>query len=86
MEPDESRPQQLAYPLVEAMSLLGHGDRCAGYALMRARKLKTFKVGRRRMVSRKALHDCIELLEREEQERVAEPPGEPSTPREPAAA
>ena len=40
-------------------------NRSAAYALIRDGKLKTFKLGRRRMVSKAAARDLLATLERE---------------------
>jgi len=63
-------PSKLSYTVdqaCDAMSL----PRTAFYAAVRDGHLQTFKVGRRRMVSAKALTDYINRLERESAPRKA---------------
>lgn len=58
----------LAYTIEEAMRLIGR-NRQAGYQLMKAKKLTTFRSGRRRMVSARALQEYLD--EAEAAERLA---------------
>jgi excisionase family DNA binding protein len=56
--------ERLAIPLTEGAKMIGVGlSYC--YELMKAGKLKTFKIGRRRMVTRQALQNCIDAQQAE---------------------
>ncbi|WP_367345246.1 hypothetical protein [Stenotrophomonas bentonitica] len=57
-------PSRLSYNLDEAISATGL-NRTAFYAAISKNQIKTFKVGRRRMVSARALQEFIEAKERE---------------------
>lgn len=61
---------KLSYTMGEAASATGM-TRSRLYKAMGERRLATFLVGRRRMVSRKALEDFIAKLERESAGRAA---------------
>jgi excisionase family DNA binding protein len=50
--------ERLAFPLTEGVQMLNIGL-SYGYELMKGGKLKTFKIGRRRMVTREALQEFI---------------------------
>lgn len=56
--------EQLAMPLTKGAKLVGIGLSHA-YKAMRNGELKTFKVGRRRMVTRQAIQDFIDRKQRE---------------------
>ena len=56
--------QRISYNVEEAIGVTGL-NRSAIYCAIRNGSLKTFKNGRRRMVSRKALEDYVSKLERE---------------------
>jgi hypothetical protein len=56
-------PQKLSYTIAEAEAITGF-PHTRVYALINSGDLVTFKVGRRRMVSARALHDLIDRLER----------------------
>ncbi|MBK9656911.1 MAG: helix-turn-helix domain-containing protein [Rhodanobacteraceae bacterium] len=59
---------RLAIPLTEGARLIGVGlSYC--YELMQAGKLKTFKIGRRRMVTRQALQSYIDAQQAEASRR-----------------
>ena len=62
--------QQLSYTVDQACQAVGL-PRTSLYSAMRDGKLRTFKAGRRRMVSRKALEDFIAALERQSNKGVA---------------
>ena len=62
--------QRLSYTVEEAVAATGL-PRSSFYRAMKEQQLSTFKSGRRRMVSRKALEDFITRLERESAGRVA---------------
>lgn len=62
--------QKLSYTVDEAVDATGL-TRSRVYQAIGERQLKTFKAGRRRMVSRKALEDFIAKLERESAGRAA---------------
>ena len=66
----KEKGEKLSYRLEEAFELLGV-NRSAGYGLMRDGKLETFKLGKRRFVTRKAAEKCVELLVRESQWKAA---------------
>ncbi|MBV6857934.1 helix-turn-helix domain-containing protein [Xanthomonas campestris pv. zingibericola] len=55
---------RLSYTLDQASEVTGLG-RTAFYRQIAANQIRTFKVGRRRMVSAQALRDFIEKKERE---------------------
>ncbi len=56
--------EQLALPLTKGAKLIGVGlSYC--YELMKEGKLKTFRVGRRRMVTRQALQSYIDAQQAE---------------------
>lgn len=61
---------KLSYPLEEGFEVIGV-NRSAGYALMRDGKLETYKVGKRRFVTRKACEKCVEQLVRDSQGKAA---------------
>jgi len=61
---------KLAYPIEEAFTLIGV-PKSSGYLLINAGEISTFKVGRRRMISARALHDFIDKKEREASGRRA---------------
>ncbi|HHA2836583.1 TPA: helix-turn-helix domain-containing protein [Stenotrophomonas maltophilia] len=56
--------ERLSYTTDEACAVTGL-NRNAFYAAMARDQIKTFKVGRRRMVSARALRDFIEAREKE---------------------
>lgn len=56
--------ERLSYTTDEACAVTGL-NRNAFYAAMAKNQIKTFKVGRRRMVSARALRDFIEAREKE---------------------
>lgn len=56
--------EKLSMPLVTGVKLVGIGLSHA-YKAMRSGELKTFKVGRRRMVTRAALQEFIDRQQRE---------------------
>ncbi len=60
-------PVPLAYTIKEAMQLISRG-RWAGYQLMKEGKLQTFKSGRRRMVSARALQAYLDQAEESEKQ------------------
>jgi hypothetical protein len=62
--------EKLSYALEEAFDVIGV-NRSAGYKLMADGKLETFKLGKRRFVTRKACEKCVELLVRESQGKAA---------------
>lgn len=62
--------QSLSHTLEAAVTLTGI-TRSRLYQAIASGELATFKVGRRRMVSRKALEDFIARLERQSAERGA---------------
>lgn len=70
MEHTNQQDQRLAMPLTEGLKAIGVGI-SYGYALMRMGKLKTFKIGRRRMVTREALQEFIAAQEAEAGHRKA---------------
>lgn len=57
-------PIRLSYNVDEAVSATGL-NRTAFYAAIAKNQIKTFKVGRRRMVSVRALREFIEAREKE---------------------
>lgn len=57
-------PAKLVYSLGEAEAMTGFSHKRI-YELINSGDLTTFKVGRRRMVSARALHDLIDRLEHE---------------------
>lgn len=68
----ETEPRQRATPTMPVIALsMADAARAIGvskptlYLLDAEGKLKTFVVGRRRLVSPEALRDCVRLLERE---------------------
>ncbi len=63
-QPAEGRK---AYTITEAMQLIGR-NRQAGYQLMKEKKLATFRSGRRRMVSARALQDYLDQAEASEKQ------------------
>jgi hypothetical protein len=62
--------EKLAMSLVDGLRLIGQG-RTKGFEAVRDGRLKTFRMGRKRMVTRKALEEYVALLEREEEQRKA---------------
>lgn len=62
--------QQIAYPLVQGLALIGVG-RTEAFALVKRGAVRTFQNGRRRYVSRAALLDLVAQLERESAQRGA---------------
>lgn len=55
---------QLAVPLTKGAKMLGIGlSHC--YELMKTKELKTFTIGRRRMITRQAIQDFIDRKQRE---------------------
>jgi hypothetical protein len=56
--------ERLAIPLTEGVKLIGIAL-SYGYELMKAGKLKTFKIGRRRMVTRQSLQSFIDAQQAE---------------------
>ena len=62
--------QQLSYTVEDAVQVTGL-SRSRLYQAIRAGSLTTWKAGKRRMVSRKALEQFISRLERESQGRAA---------------
>lgn len=62
--------EQLAMPLTKGAKLIGIGlSYC--YELMKSGELKTFRVGRRRMVTRQALQEFVDRKQAEAQRRKA---------------
>jgi hypothetical protein len=55
---------KVAYPVTEGFDLIGL-TRTAGYAAIASGELKTYKAGRRRFVTHKALVDYTERKQRE---------------------
>jgi len=51
--------ERLAIPLTEGVRMMGIGLSYA-YELMKSGQLKTFKIGRRRLVTRQSLQDFID--------------------------
>jgi hypothetical protein len=56
-------PVKISYNIAEVMAATGV-NRCAVYAALTAGSLASFKLGRRRMVSARALQDWIDGLEK----------------------
>lgn len=65
-----TQKDRLSYTVEEAVSATGL-NRNAFYRAMSANELRTFKVGRRRMVSAKALQEFIDRKEKESASGVA---------------
>ncbi|MGH7193544.1 MAG: helix-turn-helix domain-containing protein [Candidatus Saccharimonadales bacterium] len=55
---------KLAYPIEEAFDLIGV-SRTRGYQLINSGKLKTFKDGKRRLATHRALEECVTAMERD---------------------
>ena len=55
---------KIAYPLLEGLAAIGE-TRSGGYKAIAAGELVTYKSGRRRMVTRKALEAFVELKQRQ---------------------
>ncbi len=64
------QPERLSYTTDEACTVTGL-NRNALYRAMNAGLLKTFKVGKRRMVSARALREFIEAREKESSSAAA---------------
>lgn len=64
-----STTERIAYPIGEGLAIVGIG-RTRGYGLIATGDLETFKCGKRRMVTRRALEDCIERLEAKSRKQV----------------
>jgi len=64
------RDTKLSYPIDEGFEVLGV-TRTAGYKLIAEGKLDSFKVGKRRNVTHKALEKCLELLQQETKGKAA---------------
>lgn len=60
----KEQPERLSYNVEEACAVTGL-NRNALYRAIAANAIKTFKVGKRRMVSARALREFIESLEKE---------------------
>lgn len=54
--------ERIAYPIDEGFKVAGV-TRTRGYQLIATGELETFRLGRRRMVTRRALQRCIDRLE-----------------------
>lgn len=61
--------ERIAYPLDEGAAVAGL-TRTRAYQLIASGDLATFKCGRRRMVTRRALDECIARLEAKSQGRT----------------
>ena len=57
---------KLAYPIEEAFV-----SRTRGYQLINIGTLKSFKDGKRRLVTRKALEECVETMQKVSEGRTA---------------
>lgn len=66
---DQHKPK-LAYPIEEAFALIGV-SRTRGYQLINSGTLKSFKDGKRRLVTHKALEQCVEAMQRASEGRKA---------------
>lgn len=61
--------ERLAYPVCEGFTVAGL-TRTRGYQLIASGDLETFQVGRRRMVTHRALLECIDRLEAKSRKQV----------------
>lgn len=61
---NKERNTKLAYSMDEGLDLIGM-NHTAGYKAMNSGELETYKVGRRRMVTHKALEKYVVRKERE---------------------
>lgn len=61
--------ERLAYPVDEGFAVAGL-TRTRGYQLIASGDLETFRVGRRRMVTRLALEECIDRLASKSRKQV----------------
>jgi len=61
--------ERIAYPIDEGFAVAGL-TRTRGYQLIAIGDLETFRLGRRRMVTHRALQKCIDRLEAKSRERA----------------
>lgn len=67
---NEHTKTKLAYPIEEAFALIGV-SRTRGYQLINSGTLNSFKDGKRRLVTHKALEQCVEAMQRASEGRKA---------------
>lgn len=65
----DKRQIRISYPIEEGFGLIGV-SRTRGYQLIAAGDLQTYKDGKRRYVTRKALEACVATMQRNSEGRA----------------